>query len=137
MTSYVADTSAWHRSGRERVAERWKTLLLSDRIAICSPVRLELLYSARGRGDYASLSASLASLAELPLGRAASRRAEKVQAALAERSEHRGPTAIDLYIAAITELGGATLLHYDRHFDAISRVTKQPTEWLAPRGSLD
>ena len=29
------------------------------------------------------------------------------------------------------------LLHYDRHFDAIARVTGQPTEWLARRGSLD
>jgi len=60
-----------------------------------------------------------------------------VQVALAERSEHRGPTAVDLYIAAIAELGGATLLHDDRSFDTIARLTGQPTEWLAPCGSLD
>jgi hypothetical protein len=31
----------------------------------------------------------------------------------------------------------AILLHYDRHFDAIARVTGQPGEWIARRGSLD
>ena len=35
------------------------------------------------------------------------------------------------------EVHGAVLLHYDRHFDLIARVTGQPTEWLARRGSLD
>jgi predicted nucleic acid-binding protein len=59
------------------------------------------------------------------------------QGALAERSQHRGPTPVDLLIAAIAEVNGVTLLHYDRHFDAIGRVTSQPMEWLARRGSLD
>jgi hypothetical protein len=39
--------------------------------------------------------------------------------------------------AANAEVNGTTLLHYDRHFDAIGRVTGQPMEWLARRGSLD
>ena len=39
--------------------------------------------------------------------------------------------------AAVAELNGATLVHYHRHFDAISRVTGQVTEWLAPPGTLD
>jgi predicted nucleic acid-binding protein len=38
---------------------------------------------------------------------------------------------MDLLIAAVAEV------HYDRHFDAIGRVTGQPMEWLARRGSLD
>ena len=67
----------------------------------------------------------------------AERVATRTQAALAERSQHRGPTPVDLLIAAIAEVNGATLLHYDRHFDTIARVTGQPMEWLARRGSLD
>jgi predicted nucleic acid-binding protein len=47
------------------------------------------------------------------------------------------PHPVDLLIAAIAEVHEATLLHYDRHFDAIDRVTGQPMEWLARRGSLD
>jgi predicted nucleic acid-binding protein len=44
---------------------------------------------------------------------------------------------MDLLIAAIAKIHGAVVLHYDRHFDAIARVTGQPMEWLARRGSLD
>jgi predicted nucleic acid-binding protein len=63
--------------------------------------------------------------------------AANVQSALAERSQHRGPTAVDLLVAALAEVHGTTLLHYDRHFDAIAAITGQPAEWLARRGSLD
>ena len=63
--------------------------------------------------------------------------AARSQAALAARSQHRSATPIDVLVAAVAEAHGATLLHYDRHFDAIARVTGQPTEWIARRGTLD
>jgi hypothetical protein len=44
---------------------------------------------------------------------------------------------VDLLVAATAARYGAVLLHYDRHFDAIARVTGQPTEWLARRGTFD
>ncbi len=59
------------------------------------------------------------------------------QAALSIRSQHRGPSPIDLLIAATAEANDAVLLHYDKHFDAIGRTTGQPMEWIARRGSLD
>ncbi len=60
-----------------------------------------------------------------------------MQGTLALRSQPRGPTPVDLLIAAIAQVNDATLLPYDRHFDTIARVTGQPMEWLARRGSLD
>ena len=65
------------------------------------------------------------------------RQALETQASLALKSQHRGPSPIDLLIAAIADTNGATLLHYDRQFEAIARVTAQPMEWLARRGTLD
>jgi len=59
------------------------------------------------------------------------------QAELAARSQHRGPTPMDLLVAATAAAHDVVLRHYDRHFDAIARVTGQPTEWVARRGSLD
>jgi hypothetical protein len=79
----------------------------------------------------------LAALPELPLDRYAIALAERTQVALAATSQHRGPKVIDLLVAGVAEASGAILLHYDRHFDAIARVTGQPTEWLARRGTLD
>jgi predicted nucleic acid-binding protein len=132
---YLADTSAWHRSGR--VADRWEALLEADEVALCLPVRLELLLSARGRADYRALAADLSLVRHFRIDQRSEDAAARTQAALAERSQHRGPSPVDLLIAAIAEVSGATLLHYDRHFDRIVRVTGQPMEWLARRGTLD
>jgi predicted nucleic acid-binding protein len=99
-------------------------------------VTLELLDSARDRADYRVLATDLAHLNHLPVDRRAEHSALQTQAALAQRGEHWGPTPIDLLIAAVAATNNATLLHYDGHFDVIARVTGQPAEWLARRGSL-
>jgi len=135
VATYLADTSAWNRS--TAVADRWGELLAADDLATCPPVRLELLYSARGRADFKALREDLLGLAELPLDERAVALAERTQQSLADAGQHRGPKPIDLLIAAVAEAHQAVLLHYDRHFEAIARVTGQPTEWLARRGSLD
>jgi predicted nucleic acid-binding protein len=132
---YLADTSAWNRS--TATSERWAELLRANQLAICAPVRLELLYSVRTRAEYANLRDDLASLPELSLDGRAIALAERTQAALAANSQHRGPKVVDLLVAGVAEASRAILLHYDKHFDAIARVTSQPTEWLARRGSLD
>jgi predicted nucleic acid-binding protein len=135
VRTYLADTSAWHHS-RKR-AHFWRSLLENEELAICAPVALELAYSARGANDFAALRDHLAGLRVLPLDEHASLTASQTQAALVAGAQHRCPTPMDLLIAAIAEVHEATLLHYDRHFDAIGRVTGQPMEWLARRGSLD
>jgi predicted nucleic acid-binding protein len=134
VARYLADTSAWNRA--TSAIDRWEMLLAADDVALCAPVRLELLSSARGRRDYDTLASDYRLLPDLRLDRRASSLAERTQAALAASSHHRGPKPMDLLIAAIAETHGVVLLHYDRHFDAIAQVTGQPTEWLAPRGSL-
>jgi predicted nucleic acid-binding protein len=132
---YLADTSAWNRS--TATSERWAELLAANQLAICAPVRLELLDSVRTRAEFANLRDDLASLPELSLDGRAIALAERTQAALAANSQHRGPKVVDFLVAGVAEASSAILLHYDRHFDVIARVTSQPTEWLARRGSLD
>jgi predicted nucleic acid-binding protein len=132
---YLADTSAWHRS--ESAFDRWADLVAEGELAICAPVALELGYSARGARDFAILQSLLRGLPTLPLDETAGAEASEIQANLVTRSQHRGPRPMDLLIAAIARLHGATVLHYDGHFDAIARATGQPMEWLARRGSLD
>lgn len=135
MTRYLADTSAWNRSAR--VQDRWSELIERDELALCTPVRLELLYSARGRADYAALDLNLDGFRQLAIDERVEVAARRGQSALAARGQHRGPRPTDLLIAAVAQVHGVILLHYDRHFDAIARVTGQETEWVAPRGSLD
>jgi predicted nucleic acid-binding protein len=135
LARLLADTSAWHWSGR--VADRWEALLQDDELATCTPVALELLFSARGPVDHRLLASDLDALPRIAQDARSEQIARSTQAALAERGQHRGATPIDVLVAALAAANGLVLIHYDRHFDVIARVTGQPTEWLARRGSLD
>lgn len=106
-------------------------------MATCSIIELEVLYSARSAQSYAaarterSLALQLLAIEQPTLDRALA-----VQAALAERAEHRGASLPDLVIAAAAERAQVTLLHYDADYDLIASVTQQPVDWVIPRGSL-
>jgi predicted nucleic acid-binding protein len=134
VPTYLADTSAWHR--QTQVAERWAKLVEGDDVVLCTPVALELLYSARSAADYEEIASGLEGFQHLPLDSRGEALARRTQALLAARGQHRGPAPADLLIAAIAEAHGVTLLHYDRHFDTIARVSAQPAEWLGRPGSL-
>lgn len=61
----------------------------------------------------------------------------RTQRALVDTSRHRSVKIPDLIIAAVARRHGATVLHYDSDYDVIAEVTKQPTRWLVPAGSLN
>jgi predicted nucleic acid-binding protein len=42
----------------------------------------------------------------------------------------------DLLVAAVAERERVTVLHYDGDYDFISEVTRQPTQWVVPRGAV-
>jgi len=50
---------------------------------------------------------------------------------LADRGQHRAPSIPDLIIAATAELTGLTILHLDKDFEVIARVTGQSVERLS------
>lgn len=134
----LADTSAWHRSSSEWVAARWRRELNRDRIATTPPVRLEFLFGTRSGRDYDTVASELSAVHQLPCGNDAWIRALEVQRRLAhvKALHHRSVKIPDLLVAAVAELHGAIVWHYDEDFDRIAEITGQPTEWVAPRGSL-
>jgi hypothetical protein len=138
LTLYLADTSAWHRATHRNVAQAWEHRLMSDELATCAPVRLEILFSARSAADYERLAAELLALHQLPCGADQLQRALEVQHDLARRGglHHRSVKIPDLVIAACAEAAQAVLWHYDEDYDRIAEITGQPVEWVAPRGSL-
>ena len=42
-----------------------------------------------------------------------------------------------IFCRGSAEINDLNPLHYDRHFEAIARVTGQATEWIVPADSLD
>ena len=99
-------------------------------------VALELLRSARNTGAFTTQSELLAALSSCSVDRAGWVRARRIQQLLAADGMHRGVPPADLLIAVAAESAGVPVLHYDRDYDLIARVSGQPTRWLLPAGSL-
>lgn len=97
---------------------------------------LEVGYSARNVREWDELLAALDVLAPVEITADNFERAKQVQRLLAAKSQ-RGRKIPDLLIAAAAESRRLTVLHYDRDFDAIAKVTGQSTEWVVKSGTID
>jgi hypothetical protein len=134
---YLADTSVYVLQGQNAsIRRRFEVLLTEGRLAACHMTALEYLNNARDPNSYQLLWDALHAHRWIDVTRAAMDRAMEVHRSMAEESQHRNFRLPDLIIAATAELAGATVLHYDADYDRISRVTGQPVEWVAVRGSL-
>lgn len=139
---YLADTSAWVKS-RQRSAPAWlrqhfDELLVRGEIVTCDIVKLELLHHEETPAKLRARRADLDALSDVPIREQTCTRALDVQFVLGSRSgsAHRGVKLPDYLIAAAAELAGLTILHYDADYELVASVTRQPHEWVAPRGTL-
>ncbi len=132
-TTWLVDKSAYVRLGHAVDADAWAERINRGLVKITTVTRLELGWSARSakalRADQSDHPP--AAMPDEYLTPAVEDRAVEVQLLLADRGHHRGPSIPDLLVAATAELAGLTVLHLDKDFDLIARVTGQSTERLA------
>lgn len=133
---YLVDTSVLARAGIERVGQKLERLALAGKLWTCRVIDLEYIYAVR-RGDVEGVIEERRELPHAPITQAVMDRALQVAGLMAEAGLHRGAKPIDLMIAAAAEARGLSVLHYDKDYDRIARVTNQPTQWVAPAGSLE
>jgi predicted nucleic acid-binding protein len=137
VPTFLADKSALaRRQTRAQVREALDPLLLEGEVATCGIIDLELLYSATSPATYKALADALRGMPRVALDEATVERALQVQGKLAQRSQHRAVPLPDLLIAACAENAGLTVVHYDADFERISELTRQPVQWIVPRGSV-
>ena len=135
MTGWLIDKSALVRLSRSADGEEWASRIQRGLVRVTTVTRLEVGFSARPAEDLRA-SVGRAPLAAMPLEYltpAIEERAMAVQAALADRGQHRAPSIPDLLNAATAELVQLTVLHVDRDYDLIAEVTGQPVERLRLR----
>jgi predicted nucleic acid-binding protein len=136
-TLYLADTSAYAVAGRApSVAAALRQLGSDGVLATFVTVDLDLGYSARDPREHQGIRQVRNQLVQLACTDDVASRAREVQALMAARGQHRAVGVVDLLTAAAAEQHGAVLLHYAADFDHIAGVTGQPTDWIAPRGSV-
>lgn len=120
----LVDTSAWIEFLRDTgsaVCEEVDRLLAAD-VAVCDPIRMEVLAGARDDAHLRQLRGLLARATVLPTGPADFESA----AALYRTCRRQGETVrklIDCLIAAIAIREDISLLHADIDFDALARHT--------------
>lgn len=132
---YLADKSALARLSYRPVADRLGPLIVEGLVATCPIVDLEVLYSARSLADYEGILAEREAMPTFPVTVQTTERAIEVQHQLARIGQHRIPIP-DLLIAAIAELNGLVVMHYDADYDRIADATSQPTTWVVPKGTV-
>jgi predicted nucleic acid-binding protein len=123
--TFLADTSMIVRLRRGHdIAPRWVDAVKAGLVGVCPAVEAELARATASKADRDQLRAQLRSLfAWHPMPDSAWRFVENVQDSLVDLGQHKGPSVIDLLVAATADAWGLTVLHVDADFDTIARVT--------------
>ena len=134
---FLLDTSALARFGKPQVRLVLQPLHVAGLLAVCGPVAVEVMHSARSAKDAKRIKEGLSGFDWLPSPDEVWDRALEVQAGLITKGTWRGVPLPDLIVAATAERHSATVLHYDADFELISAVTGQPHQWVVPAGTAD
>ncbi|GAA1262721.1 type II toxin-antitoxin system toxin ribonuclease C21 [Kitasatospora nipponensis] len=137
IARFLIDTSVLARYPKPAVRAVVEPLHNAGLLAICGAVELEVLRSARSRGDAERIRDEMRGFDWLPTPDEAWDRALDVQAALVGAGNRRALSMADLVIAAVAERHGVTVLHDDGDYDMIAEVTGQSTRWVVPAGTAD
>jgi len=137
VATHLADTSALARLGRPAVAAVLGPLIEAGLVATCGVIEFELGWATRTSAEFDQVRADRdAGYEWLATHDEDWHRALEVQASLWRSGRVRAVGFPDLLIAAVAERERVTLVHYDSDYDLIAEVTRQPTQWVVPPGSV-
>lgn len=132
VTDWLIDKSALVRLGESPDAEGWANRIERGLVRITTVTRLEIGCAARSAAQARS-AFSTPPVSAMPveyLTPAIEDRALEVQLMLASKGQHRAPSIPDLLIAAAAELAGLAVLHLDKDFELIAKLTGQASKRL-------
>ncbi len=132
---YLFDTSIWGYADHPSVAADWEAALERNELAVSPIVAFEILYGAQNQADFEGLERELDALRQAPLTQGIIRDARRALHALSAKASHRLPFQ-DALIAATAAHKNMTVLHYDGHFDILSKALDFQSRWAAAPGSL-
>lgn len=129
----LPDTSCWIEFFRPRgeaaVREQMQRWLAADRLAVCSPVRAEVLRGAR-RTEASRIADALAALVHLDTLERDWTTVEVAARSMADLG--RNVPLLDLLIAAIASRHDVVLAHRDAHFRAMADALTLRTHDFLP-----
>lgn len=136
ISEFIADKSALVRL-KHRELEWVRQLILDGKVATCSIINLEIYFSARSYKDLLDIKSEReAAFSNIEIIEKDLERSVEIMTELSKRGYHRSVSIPDLLISALAERNSLVILHYDKDFEFVSKITKQKTLWVAPSGSI-
>ena len=127
-------------SRKRLIPHSWGIVLTSGHLRFTFSVTIDSLQAVvlRLRSDMSQSSALVAERARTTGERMdRTQPPESVDPRFFEGAEKKVENRYGMGAPAAAEAAGLSVLHYDDDYDRITAVTNQPTEWIAPAGTLD
>lgn len=97
---------------------------------------LELTRLAPNETRACEVADRLDAFQSVPMPAALWLRARELQISLAKNGDHRRVPPVELLIGCAAETAGVPLVHYDRDYERLAKVSSLRHHWLLPEGAL-
>jgi predicted nucleic acid-binding protein len=127
----------WARDRRfPKLAPWFNAQVKAGRVLVCDLIAMELIRLTPNESRAQEVAARLDAFESVPMGAALWQRARGSQKLLSASGDHRRVPPVDLLIGAAAEQAGVPLVHYDRDYERLARVSALDQRWLLPDGTL-
>jgi predicted nucleic acid-binding protein len=133
------DTGAWTWARDRRFPElgTWfNEQVANGLVLVCDVVVLELIRLTPNESRAQEVTERLRAFESVEMGAELWKRARELQTLLSANGEHRRVPPVDLLIGAAAEGADVPLVHYDRDYERLARVSGLKHHWLVPDGAL-
>jgi hypothetical protein len=128
----------WARDRRfPRLASWFNAQVTVGRVLVCDLVVLELIRLTPNESRAREVTARLDAFESVAMGPQLWKRARELQTLLSANGDHRRVPSVDLLIGVAAEQAGVPLVHYDRDYERLARVSGLQQRWLVPDGALE
>lgn len=105
-------------------------------VLVCDLVVLELIRLTPNESRAQEVAARLGAFESVAMAAPLWRRARELQTLLSANGDHRRVPPTDLLIGAAAERADVPLVHYDRDYERLARVSTLRQHWVVPDGTL-
>jgi predicted nucleic acid-binding protein len=133
------DTGVWTWARDRRfpqLASWFNAQVAAGHVLVCDLVILELTRLTPNETRAREVAERLAVFEPVQMPAQLWSSARRLQTALAANGDHRRVPPVDLLIACAAEAAMVPLVHYDRDYERIARVSALEHRWLMPDGAL-
>ncbi len=118
------------------LASWFNAQVTAGRVLVCDLIVLELVRLTPNESRAKDVTERLDAFESVAMAAGLWTRARNLQKLLSTSGDHRRIPPIDLLIGAAAEQAGVPLLHYDRDYERIARVSNLQAHWFVPDGTL-